>query len=257
MKMKIIKKFLASLIIATTMMGTMSSAASDDPRKLIFKSQNIYNLNECDKSYNEHVEEEHEQQAEQESEYEELDGPTKDDISKFNRLLDSYSWSEFELGDFLEICIKLSYYGLLRECPLEKKLKTTEQLTKCANDDDIKGQIAAILLDFSRNDFFKEYDIEQKLDITNALIDCSDQEDAKEYVVNAFLNLCLSDFFEGYSASQKAEIAKILIGCLKNVEFNNNVIQPLAKILNAPDVLEKLNKYEQDQCAHIMAGIQI
>ena len=251
MKIKIIKKFLASLIVAATMIGTISAAVSANPHKNLKKKKNIYDLNECDESNDENGEGEEENEQESEQENYERAAPSKEDIFKFNSLLNKSTWDDFDLEDFLKICMKLSYCDFLGECSLKEKLKATNQLVRCAHGDENQEQIATILLNFSYCNFFKEYPTSKKLDITDILIDLLNQEESKSYAVEAFSYLCSDDFFEAYSADQKTKIARALIEHIHQGEFDNNVMESLAEILNAPDVLKKLTKDEQDTCASI------
>ena len=253
MKIKIIKKILASLIAATTIMGTISSVVGANPKKCLCNCQNIYDLNEFDED----------EQVDDESNEEESFRKTEErekgenEISQFVFLLKKPIWNEWGGDNFFKICLNFSYNDLLGECPLKQKIRITDRLIRFLCTDEDKEWVAEIFLNFSSYDFFKEYPLDQKLGITDALIECLGQDAAKEDVAEAFANLSRNDFFKDYSVQQKLKIAKTLLVCLSKKEIDRDVIEPLKQFLESPEILEKLDQSEKTKCLDIIKSLQV
>ena len=136
MKVKTIKKILAYLIFAVTMIGTISSSVNANPKKYLCHHQNIYDLNKCDESDEEQSLQKVEEQKEQDA-YE-------NEMAQFVSLLKKSIWCDWDGSEFLGICLDFSRDDLLGECSLKQKLKITDRLTRCLLTDEDKRCVAAI-----------------------------------------------------------------------------------------------------------------
>ena len=247
MKMNIINKILAGFLAASTIYA-VSGVAFANPKKHLCSLQNIYALKEScesDKSDYESDEEDDEQNSDARSK-------GQNPISQFVFLINKPFWEEGDQENFFEICSDFSDCDLLKECSLKNKLKVTDILIRYSHFAERQEQVAAILCNFSLYSFFKEYSLDQRTDITDALIECLGQDAAVDDVIAAFSYLAWCNFFKEYSTKQKVKIVKSLTWCLSERECDMDVLRPLRKIFESPEIFEKLDQEEKSLCLKII-----